>query len=178
MQVPRYRNSNCGWKSRFFFVQPSKRQFPFSTKWRHSQVRLFNSPSEVTPLVESQVKILECLDPPASRLSDVLTEENMLSVGLFKPTGMKFNLVCMLGSVPLATDDEGHSSPRQAKRRKTATKVKRVAGDKNALVSAGKAMEDDHIDLTRGIDPMHADDDHTAGNSPVPDLHFPPAHAR
>ncbi|KAL2490272.1 hypothetical protein Adt_25900 [Abeliophyllum distichum] len=117
------------------------------------QVRLFNSPFEVTHLVESQVKILECLDPPASRLSDVLTEENMLSVGLFKPTGMKFNLAGMLGTVPFATDDEGPSSPGQAKRRKTATKAKRVAGDKNALVSAGGATEDDHIDLTRGATP-------------------------
>ncbi|KAL2542458.1 Uncharacterized protein Adt_03436 [Abeliophyllum distichum] len=155
MQVPRYRNSNCGWKSRFFFVRPSKDQFPFCTKWRHPQVRLFNSPFEKTPLVESQVKILECLDLPASRLSDVLTEENMLSAGLFKSTGMKFNLAGVLGSVPLATDDEGPSSPGQARRRKTATKAKRVAGDKNAL-----------------------DDDRTAGDSPVPDLRFPPAHAR
>ncbi|KAL2465169.1 Uncharacterized protein Adt_41020 [Abeliophyllum distichum] len=136
------------------------------------------SPFEVTHLMESQVKILECLDPPASRLSNVLTEENMLSVGLFKPTGMKFNLASVLGSVPLATDDKGPSSPGQAKRRKTATKAKRVAGDKNALVSAGGATEDDHIDLTRGADPMHMDDDHTAGDSPVPDLRFPPAHAR
>ncbi|KAL2532599.1 hypothetical protein Adt_05950 [Abeliophyllum distichum] len=137
-----------------------------------------NSPFEVTPLVESQVKILECLDPPSSRLSDLLTEENMLSVGLFKPTGMKFNLVVVLGFVPLATDDEGPSSPGQAKRRKTATKAKRVTGNKNALVYAGRAMEDDHIDLTRGIDPMHADDDHTTGDCPVPNLRFPPAHAR
>ncbi|KAL2504942.1 Uncharacterized protein Adt_20563 [Abeliophyllum distichum] len=178
MQVPRYRNSNYGWKSRFFFVRPSKDQFPFCTKWRHPQVRLFNSPFEVTPLVECQVKILECLDRPASMLSDVLTEENMLSVGLFKPTGMKFNLVGVIGSVPLATDEEGPSSPEQAKRRKTATKAKRVAGDKNALVSTGGATEDDHIDLTRGADPMHADDDHTAGDSPIPDLHFLPAQAR
>ncbi|KAL2456789.1 Uncharacterized protein Adt_46627 [Abeliophyllum distichum] len=178
MQVPCYRNSNCGWKSRFFFVRPSKDQFPFCTKWRHPQVRLFNSPFEVTPLVESQVKKLECLDPPASRLSDVLTEENMLSVGLFKPTGMKFNLAGMLGSVPLATDDEGPSSSGHAKRRKTATKSKRVACDKNALVSTGGATEDDHIDLTRDADPIHADDDHTAGDSLLPDLRFSPAHAR
>ncbi|KAL2456619.1 Uncharacterized protein Adt_46713 [Abeliophyllum distichum] len=136
------------------------------------------SPFEVTLLVKTQVKILECLDPPASRLSDVLTEENMLSVGLFKPTGMKFNLAGVLGSVPLATDDKGPSSPGQAKRRKTATKAKRVVGDKNALVSAGGATEDYHINLTRGADPMHADDDHTVGDSPIPDLHFPPAHAR
>ncbi|KAL2458153.1 Uncharacterized protein Adt_46054 [Abeliophyllum distichum] len=136
------------------------------------------SPFEVTPLVESQVKKLECLDPPASRLSDVLTEENMLYVGLFKPTGMKFNMAGVLGSVPLATDDEGPSSPGQAKRRKTATKAKRVACDKNALVSTSGASEDDHIDLTRDADPIHADDDHTAGDSPVPDLHFLPAHAR
>ncbi|KAL2526632.1 Uncharacterized protein Adt_11686 [Abeliophyllum distichum] len=53
-----------------------------------------------------------------------------------------------------------------------------MAGNKNALVFAGRSMEDDHIDLTRGDDPMHADDDHTAGDSPVPDLRFPPAHAR
>ncbi|KAL2529515.1 hypothetical protein Fot_22116 [Forsythia ovata] len=93
-------------------------------------------------------------------------------------TGMKFNLAGVLGSVPLATDDEGPSSPGQVKRRKTATKAKRVAGDKNALVSAGGAMEDDHIDLITGADPIHADDDHSAGNSHVPDLRFPPAHAR
>ncbi|KAL2501032.1 Uncharacterized protein Fot_34880 [Forsythia ovata] len=65
-----------------------------------------------------------------------------------------------------------------AKGRKTATKAKRVAGDKNALVSVGRALENDHIDLTRGADSIHADDDHTAGDSPVPDLRFPPAHAR
>ncbi|KAL2528014.1 uncharacterized protein Fot_20615 [Forsythia ovata] len=92
--------------------------------------------------------------------------------------GMIFNLAGVLGYVPLATDDEGPSSPGQAKRRKTATKAKRVAGDKNALVSAGRAMEDDHIDLTRGADPMHADDDHNSGDFSVPDLSFPPAHAR
>ncbi|KAL2558451.1 hypothetical protein Fot_03190 [Forsythia ovata] len=91
---------------------------------------------------------------------------------------MKFNLAGVLGSVPLATDDEGSSSPGQAKRRKTATKVKRVAGDKNALVSVGRVMEDDHIDLTRDADPIHADDDHTVEDSHVPDLRFPPAHAR
>ncbi|KAL2558454.1 Uncharacterized protein Fot_03193 [Forsythia ovata] len=91
--------------------------------------------------------------------------------------GMKFNLAGVLGSVPLTTDDEGPSSPGQAKRRKTATKAKRVAGDKNALVSVGRAMEDDHIDLTRDADPIHADDDHTVGDSHVPDLRFPPAHA-
>ncbi|KAL2456457.1 hypothetical protein Adt_46784 [Abeliophyllum distichum] len=68
--------------------------------------------------------------------------------------------------------------PKTAKRRKTVTKAKRVAGNKNALVSAGGATEDDHIDLTRGADPMHADDDHTAGDSPVPDLRFPLAHVR
>ncbi|KAL2530533.1 Uncharacterized protein Fot_23134 [Forsythia ovata] len=33
--------------------------------------------------------------------------------------GMKFSLAGVLGSVPLATDDEGPSSPGQAKRRKT-----------------------------------------------------------
>ncbi|KAL2474437.1 Uncharacterized protein Adt_35173 [Abeliophyllum distichum] len=91
---------------------------------------------------------------------------------------MKFNLADVLGSVPLATDDEGPSSPGQAKTRKIATKAKRVAGDKNSLVSAGRATEDDHIDLTRDADPMHADDDHTTGDSPVPNLRFPPAHAR
>ncbi|KAL2474306.1 hypothetical protein Adt_35042 [Abeliophyllum distichum] len=131
------------------------------------------SPFEMTPLVESQVKILECLDPPASKLSDVLTKDNILSVGLFKPTGMKFNLAGVLGSVPLATDDEGPSSPEQAKRRKTATKAKRVACDKNALVSAGGATEDDHIDLTRGADLMHADDDHTMMITPLEILLFP-----
>ncbi|KAL2462232.1 hypothetical protein Adt_45652 [Abeliophyllum distichum] len=91
---------------------------------------------------------------------------------------MKFNLEGVLGFVPLAIDDEGPSSSGQAKRRKTATKAKRVVGDKNALVSAGRAMEDDHIDLTMGVDPMHADDDHTAGDSSVPDLLFPPSYAR
>ncbi|KAL2558457.1 hypothetical protein Fot_03196 [Forsythia ovata] len=95
-----------------------------------------------------------------------------------QPPGMKFNLAGMLGSVPLATNDEGPSSPGQAKRRKTATKAKRVASDKNALVSVGRAMEDDHIYLTRDADLIHADDDHTVGDSPVPDLRFPPAHAR
>ncbi|KAL2552128.1 Uncharacterized protein Fot_05747 [Forsythia ovata] len=65
-----------------------------------------------------------------------------------------------------------------AKRRKTATKAKRAVGDKNALVFAGRAMEDDHIDLTRGADPTHAEDDHTVGDSPVLDLRFSPAHAR
>ncbi|KAL2530532.1 uncharacterized protein Fot_23133 [Forsythia ovata] len=39
-------------------------------------------------------------------------------------------------------------------------------------------MEDDHIDLTRGADPTHADDDHTARDSHVPDLRFSPTHAR
>ncbi|KAL2558339.1 Uncharacterized protein Fot_03078 [Forsythia ovata] len=92
--------------------------------------------------------------------------------------GMKFNLASVLGSVPLATDDEGPSFPGQAKRRKTTTRTKRGAGDKNALVSVGRAMEDDHIDLTRDADPIHADDDHTVGDSHVPDLRFSPAHAR
>ncbi|KAL2552511.1 Uncharacterized protein Fot_06130 [Forsythia ovata] len=91
---------------------------------------------------------------------------------------MKFSLAGVLGSVPLATDDEGPSFSGHAKRRKTAIKPKSMVGNKNALVSAGRLMEDDHIDLTRGADPMLADDDHTAGDSPVPILHFPPAHAR
>ncbi|KAL2494184.1 uncharacterized protein Fot_37941 [Forsythia ovata] len=38
-------------------------------------------------------------------------------------------------------------------------------------------MEDDHIDLTRGADPMQVDNDHTARDYPVPDLHFLSAHA-
>ncbi|KAL2552512.1 Uncharacterized protein Fot_06131 [Forsythia ovata] len=84
----------------------------------------------------------------------------------------------MLGSVLLTTDDEGPSSSGHAKRRKTAIKPKSMADDKNALVSAGRPMEDDHIDLTRGADPMLADDDHNAGNSPVPDLRFLHAHAK
>ncbi|KAL2552509.1 Uncharacterized protein Fot_06128 [Forsythia ovata] len=53
-----------------------------------------------------------------------------------------------------------------------------MAGDKNTLVSIGTPMEDDHIDLTRGADPMLADNYHTAGDAHVPDLRFPPAHAR
>ncbi|KAL2514897.1 Uncharacterized protein Fot_28868 [Forsythia ovata] len=53
-----------------------------------------------------------------------------------------------------------------------------MAGDKNALVSTGRPMDDDHIDLTRGADPMQADDDHTTGDSPVPNLRFPLDHAR
>ncbi|KAL2491496.1 Uncharacterized protein Adt_27124 [Abeliophyllum distichum] len=74
---------------------------------------------------------------------------------------MKFNLAGVLGSVLLATDDEGSSFPGHANRIKTATKAKRMVGDKNASVSVGRSMEDDHIDLTRSTDPMHADDDHT-----------------
>ncbi|KAL2494186.1 hypothetical protein Fot_37943 [Forsythia ovata] len=52
-----------------------------------------------------------------------------------------------------------------------------MAGNKNALVSTGMPIEDDHIDLTRGADPIQADDDHTARDSPVPDLRFLPTHA-
>ncbi|KAL2514930.1 hypothetical protein Fot_28901 [Forsythia ovata] len=64
--------------------------------------------------------------------------------------GMKFSLAGVLDSVPLATDNKGPSSPGHAKRRKNAIKLKRMAGDKNALVSAGRPMDDDHIDLAKG----------------------------
>ncbi|KAL2559594.1 Uncharacterized protein Fot_04333 [Forsythia ovata] len=59
-----------------------------------------------------------------------------------------------------------------------ALEIPKYGSDKNALVSAGRPMGDDHIDLHGGADPMQADDNHTAGDSPVPDLHFPPTHAR
>ncbi|KAL2552519.1 hypothetical protein Fot_06138 [Forsythia ovata] len=52
-----------------------------------------------------------------------------------------------------------------------------MAGDKNVLVSAGRPMEDDHNDLTRGADPMQADGDQIARDYSIPDLHFLPAHA-
>ncbi|KAL2533142.1 hypothetical protein Adt_06493 [Abeliophyllum distichum] len=61
---------------------------------------------------------------------------------------MKFSLAGVLGFVSFATDDKGPSSPQHA------IKVKRMADDKNALVSTGRPMEDDHIDLTRSADPM------------------------
>ncbi|KAL2493758.1 uncharacterized protein Fot_37515 [Forsythia ovata] len=53
-----------------------------------------------------------------------------------------------------------------------------MADEKNALVSAGRPMEDDHIDLTRGTDLIHVDGDQTVRDSLVPDLHFSPAHAK
>ncbi|KAL2552251.1 hypothetical protein Fot_05870 [Forsythia ovata] len=74
---------------------------------------------------------------------------------------MKFSLAGVLGYVLLATDDEGPSSPRHATRRKIAIKAKRKAGDKNTLVSADRPMEADHIDLTRGANPMQTDGDQT-----------------
>ncbi|KAL2552219.1 hypothetical protein Fot_05838 [Forsythia ovata] len=78
---------------------------------------------------------------------------------------MKFSLAGVLGSIPLATDDEGPSSPRHATRRKIAIKAKGKASDKNTLVSANRPMEVDHIDLTRGADPMQTDGDQTTGDS-------------
>ncbi|KAL2552218.1 hypothetical protein Fot_05837 [Forsythia ovata] len=91
---------------------------------------------------------------------------------------MKFSLAGVLSSVTLTTDDEGSSSPRHAKRRKTTIKAKRKASDKNTLVSANMPMKDDHIELTRGVDPMQTDGDQIAGDYLIPDLHFLPAHAR
>ncbi|KAL2538214.1 hypothetical protein Fot_19605 [Forsythia ovata] len=63
--------------------------------------------------------------------------------------GMKFSLASVLGFVPLATDDDGPSSPGRTNRRKSEIKAKGKAGKKNTLVAADRHMEDDHINLTR-----------------------------
>ncbi|KAL2518124.1 hypothetical protein Adt_14371 [Abeliophyllum distichum] len=87
------------------------------------------------------------------------------------------SLTCVLGSVP-ATDDEGSSFPRACQEKKNCNQIKRKGRQKNTLVFADRHIEDDHIYLTRGADPMQTDGDQTIGNFSIPDLCFPPAHTR
>ncbi|XP_022852999.1 uncharacterized protein LOC111374549 [Olea europaea var. sylvestris] len=105
MQFPKFRNSNSGWKSRFFFVRPSKGQFSFNTNWRHSQIRLFNSQVEATPFLEAQIQDLVDVPPLAPDLGSVLTMKNMLKVGMSRPIGMDFDLDEVLRTLPRG--DEG-----------------------------------------------------------------------
>ncbi|KAL2518001.1 Uncharacterized protein Adt_14248 [Abeliophyllum distichum] len=126
--VPHYRNSNSGWKKRFFFVRPVAGSFPFDTFWKNPLIRLFNSPVDVTPYLQKQIDQLINLDPPGSELNKVLTDRNMLTVGSGRPVGMdgvEYDLNAVLNSIPLATDDEGpakDSAP--SKRRKISDKGK------------------------------------------------------
>ncbi|XP_022850902.1 uncharacterized protein LOC111372739 [Olea europaea var. sylvestris] len=105
MQFPKFRNSNSGWKSRFFFIRPSKGQFSFNTNWRHPQIRLFNSQVEATPFLEAQIQDLVDVPPLAPDLGSVLTMKNMLKVGMSRPIGMDFDLDEVLRTLP--GGDEG-----------------------------------------------------------------------
>ncbi|KAL2538208.1 hypothetical protein Fot_19599 [Forsythia ovata] len=77
-----------------------------------------------------------------------------------------------LALYPLATDDDGPSSPGRTNRRNSEIKAKGKAGKKNTLVATDRPMEDDHINLTRGSDPMQTDGDQTIGNSLFSNIHF------
>ncbi|KAL2491863.1 Bromodomain adjacent to zinc finger domain 1A [Abeliophyllum distichum] len=138
--VPHYRTSNSGWKKRFFFVRPVAGSFPFDTFWKHPQIRLFNSPVDVTPYLQKKIDQLINLDPPGSELNKVLTDRNMLTVGIGRPVGMdgvEFDLNAVLNSIPLATDDEGPVKDLgPSKRRKTSDKGKGSASGKELLSTA------------------------------------------
>ncbi|KAL2480315.1 Bromodomain adjacent to zinc finger domain 1A [Abeliophyllum distichum] len=179
--VPHYRNSNSGWKKHFFFVRPVAGSFPFDTFWKHPQIRLFNSPVDVTPYLQKQIDQLLNLDPPGSELNKVLTDRNMLTVGIGHPVGMdgvEYDLNAVLNSIPLATDDEGpvkDLSP--SKRRKTSDKGKGSASGKELLSTVnvekeggrGRYLKDVPVDLPDD-DPL---DDETTFN----DIRFRPTNA-
>ncbi|KAL2466251.1 Bromodomain adjacent to zinc finger domain 1A [Abeliophyllum distichum] len=179
--VPHYRNSNSGWKKRFFFIRLVAGSFPFDTFWKHPQIRLFNSPVDVTPYLQKQIDQLINLDPPGSKLNKVLTDRNMLTVGIGRPVGMdgvEYDLNAVLNSIPLATDDEGpakDSAP--SKRRKISDKGKGSVSGKELLTttnvekggSRGRHLKDVHVDLL--------DDDPLDDETTFHDIRFPPTNA-
>ncbi|KAL2532531.1 Bromodomain adjacent to zinc finger domain 1A [Abeliophyllum distichum] len=157
--VPHYRNSNSGWKKRFFFVRPVAGSFPFDTFWKNPQIRLFNSPVDVTPYLQKQIDQLINLDPPGSELNKVLTDRNMLTVGIGRPVGMdgvEYDLNAVLNAIPLATDDEGPAKdPAPSKRRKMSDKGRGSVSGKELLTTAnvekgssrGRHLKDVPVDL-------------------------------
>ncbi|KAL2487178.1 Uncharacterized protein Adt_31934 [Abeliophyllum distichum] len=179
--VPHYRNSNNGWKKRFFFVRPVAGSFPFDTFWKHPQIRQFNSPVDVTTYLQKQIDQLINLDPPGSELNKVLTDRNMLTVGIDRPVGMdgvEYDLNAVLNSIPLATDDEGpakDSAP--SKRRKILDKGKGSVSGKELLTttnvekgsSRGRHLKDVPVDLP--------DDDPLDDETTFHDIHFLPTNA-
>ncbi|KAL2462099.1 Uncharacterized protein Adt_45519 [Abeliophyllum distichum] len=179
--VPHYRNSNSGWKKCFFFVRPVAGSFPFDTFWKHPQIRLFNSPVDVTPYLQKQIDHLLNLDPPGSELNKVLTDRNMLTVGIGRPVGMdgvEYDLNAVLNSIPLATDDEGPVKDLgPSKRRKTSEKGKGSASGKELLSTAnvekeggrGRHLKDVPVDLP--------DDDPLDNETTFHDIRFPPTNA-
>ncbi|KAL2460347.1 Uncharacterized protein Adt_43767 [Abeliophyllum distichum] len=179
--VPHYRNSNSGWKKRFFFVRPVAGSFPFDTFWKNPQIRLFNSPVDVTPYLQKQIDQLVSLDPPGSELNKVLTDRNMLTVGIGRPVGMdgmEYDLNAVLNAIPLATDDEGPAKdPAPSKRRKMSDKGKGSVSGKELLTttnvekgsSRGRHLKDMPVDLP--------DDDPLDDETTFHDIRFPPTNA-
>ncbi|KAL2506155.1 Uncharacterized protein Adt_21776 [Abeliophyllum distichum] len=179
--VPHYRNSNSGWKKCFFFVRPVASSFPFDTFWKHPQIRLFNSPVDVTPYLQKQIDQIINLDPSGSELNKVLTDRNMLTVGIGRPVGMdgvEYNLNVVLNSIPLATDDEGPAKDfAQSKRRKISDKGKGSVSGKELLTttnvekgsSRGRHLKDVPVDLP--------DDDPLDDETTFHDIRFPPTNA-
>ncbi|KAL2504921.1 Uncharacterized protein Adt_20542 [Abeliophyllum distichum] len=155
--------------------------FPFDTFWKHPQIRLFNSPVDVTPYLQKQIDQLINLDPPGSELNKVLTDRNMLTVGIDRPVGMdgvEYDLNAVLNSIPLATDDEGpakDSAP--SKRRKISDKGKGSVSGKELLTttnvekgsSRGRHLKDMPVDLP--------DDDPLDDETTFHDIRFPPTNA-
>ncbi|KAL2524555.1 Uncharacterized protein Adt_09609 [Abeliophyllum distichum] len=161
--------------------RPVVGRFPFDTFWKNPQIRLFNSPVDLTPYLQNQIDQLINLDPPGSELNKVLTDRNMLTVGIGRPVGMdgvKYDLNAVLNSIPLATDDEGpakDSAP--SKRRKISDKGKGSVSGKELLTttnvekgsSRGRHLKDVSVDLP--------DDDPLDDETTFHDIRFPPTNA-
>ncbi|KAL2471488.1 Uncharacterized protein Adt_39624 [Abeliophyllum distichum] len=96
-------HSNSWWKTHLFFVKPTIGSFPFDAIWKHPQIRLFNSPVEVTLHLQNQLNQLINLDSSDLELNKVLTDRDLLTVGI----GMEYDLNDVLNTLLLASDDEG-----------------------------------------------------------------------
>ncbi|KAL2471420.1 Uncharacterized protein Adt_39556 [Abeliophyllum distichum] len=176
--VPHYRNSNSRWKKCFFFLRPVAGSFPFDTFWKHHpKIRLFNSPVDVTPYLQKQIDQLINLDPSGSELNKVLTDRNMLTVGIGMD-GVEYDLNAVLNSIPLATDDEGPAKDSAlSKRKKISDKGKGSVSGKELLTttnvekgsSRGRHLKDVPVDLP--------DDDPLDDETTFHDIRFPPTNA-
>ncbi|KAL2512151.1 Uncharacterized protein Adt_17751 [Abeliophyllum distichum] len=161
--------------------RPVAGSFPFDTFWKNPQIRLFNSPVDVTPYLQKQIDQLINLDPPGSELNKVLTDRNMLTVGIGCPVGMdgvEYDLNAVLNSIPLATDDEGPAKDSaSSKRRKISDKGKGSVSGKELLTttnvekgsSRGRHLKDMPVDLP--------DDDPLDDETTFHDIRFPPTNA-
>lgn len=81
-KVPICPSSNKRWKRRFFYICPKVGEFSFPNKWGYPDVSKFNRSVTCAASLKQELDKLVRLEPLGEKMSQVLTGDMLMSVGL------------------------------------------------------------------------------------------------